>query len=170
MRSRSAVMVALALLIWSPLPLDACGDKLLLFGRGVRFDQAYASLYPGTIMILARDRARATERTSGLRKVLTSAGHRVSLITSDELDTTLQRGRTDIVIADGLDAPTIDPQLTRLSSKPTMLYVLMDREPKPAVRVNAAWQLKQSDKAPQWLRVIEDAMQARARSGTRVKA
>ena len=161
-------MLALVLSNWSQSPLDACGDKFLLIGRGAKLDRAYASLYPGAIVILARDRARATERTSVLRKALTGAGHRVSLITSDEIVSTLQGGRTDIVIADGLDAPTIDPQLTLLSSKPTMLYVLMDREPKPAVAVNTVCQLKQSDRALRWLRVIEDAMQARARSGTRV--
>jgi hypothetical protein len=141
MRSRSAVIVGLVLLIWTPLPLDACGDKHLHFGR-VRSDHLYASLYPGSIVILARDRARATKGTAGLRRALTDAGHRVSLITRDELAATLQNGRTDIVIADGLQAPLIDPQLTRLSSKPTMLYVLMDEEPKPAGGVNAVCQLK----------------------------
>ena len=104
MRSRCAVMVALVLLIWSQLPLDACGDKFLLIGRGATFGQVYASLYPGTIVILARDPARASERTAVLRKALTSAGHRVSLITSDELTATLQRGRTDIVEAQVLVA------------------------------------------------------------------
>jgi hypothetical protein len=80
----------------------------------------------------------------------------------------LQRGRTDIVIAAGHDAPTIDPQLAVLSSKPTTLYVLMDREPKSAVGVNTVCQLKQSDELRRWLHVIEEAMQARARSATRI--
>lgn len=170
MRSRCAVMVALVLLIWSQLPLDACGDKFLLIGRGATFGQVYASLYPGTIVILARDPARASERTAVLRKALTSAGHRVSLITSDELTATLQRGRTDIVIADELDAATIDPQVTLLASKPTMLYVLMDRERKRAIGAKTVFHLKQSDKPQRWWHVVENTMQARARSGTRVKA
>ena len=168
MRSRSAGMVALILLLWSPSPLDACGDKLLHFGRGVRFDHEYASLYPGRIVILTRDRALATRGTATLRKGLTHAGHQVSLITSDELAATFQNGRTDIVIADGVQAPLLDSQLTLLSSRPTMLYVQMDKAPKPAVGVNTVFRLKQSDPPRRWLRVIEDVMEARARSGTRV--
>ena len=167
MRSRWAVGLALVLSIWSQLPLDACGDKFLMVGRGAKFDRVFASLYPGTIVILARDLARATERTSALRKALTYAGHRVSLIRSDEVTAALQRSRTDIVIADGHDAPTIDPQLTLLASKPTMLYVLMDKEPKQATGVNTLCELKQSDRLMRWLQVIDDAMQARARSGMR---
>jgi ABC-type amino acid transport substrate-binding protein len=135
----------------------------------VKFDRAYASLYPGSIAILTRDRARATEGTASLRKVLTYAGHRVSLITSDELAATLQNGRTDIVIADGLQASLIDPQLKLLSAAPTMLYVVMDKDRKQAAGVNAAYHVKQSDKPLRWLLVIDDAMQARARSGRRVK-
>jgi hypothetical protein len=170
MRSRCAVMVALVLLIWSHSPLDACGDKFLLagIGRGAKFDRAYAPLYPGSIVILARDRAPAMERTAVLRKALTYAGHRVSLITSDELAATLQRGRTDIMIADRLEAVLIDPQLTLLSLKPTMLYVLTDRDRKQDVGVKTVYQLKKSDSLLRWLRVIDDAMQSRARSGTRV--
>ena len=169
MRSMWTVVLALILLTWSHSPLGACGDKFLLvgIGRGAKFDR-YASLYPGSIVILARDRARAMERTAFLRKALASAGHRVSLITSDELAATLQRGRTDIVIADRFDGPLIDPQLTVLSFKPTMLYVLTDRDQKRAVGVKTVYQLKKDDSLSRWFQVIDEAMQSRAQSGTRV--
>ena len=81
----------------------------------------------------------------------------------------LQRGRTDIVIAAGIDAPTIDPQLSSFPSQPTVLYVLMDRDGHRTA-ADASYRLKQSDKGLRWLQVIESEMQTRAQSGTRVKS
>jgi hypothetical protein len=170
MRSVFTVMVALVLLTWIQLPLDACGDKFLLVGRGASYVRVFASVYPGSIAIYTRDSARAAERTAGLRKVLTHAGHRVSVVSGNNLIDMLQRGRTDIVIADGINAPTIDPQLSSFPSQPTVLYVLMDRDGHRTGGAGAGYRLKQSDKALRWLQVIESEMQARAQSGTRVKS
>lgn len=165
---RSTLVFVLILSAWSALPLDACGDKFLLVGRGATFGRTYASVYPGGIIIYARDSAGATERTAGLRTVLTRAGHRVSVVSEDRLAAALQRGGTDIVIADGMAAPVVERQLPQSESKPTVLYVLMDSDKKTASKTTV-YALKQSDKAPRVRQVIENAMKARAQAGTRVR-
>ncbi len=55
---------------------EACGDKLLMVGRGVKFGRAYASEYPGNILLYARPSTdpKAPIRDSGLHKRLRQAG------------------------------------------------------------------------------------------------
>ena len=76
----------------------------------------------------------------------------------------------DIVIADSVDAPEIDRQLTMAGSKPTPLYVRMAKDKAGAGIGTPAYRLQQSDKGPRWLQVIDDAMQERVKAGTRVKS
>jgi hypothetical protein len=168
MRSLATVVATSVLVAVSWISIDACGDKFLLVGRGVSVGRTYASLYPGRIVIYMRQNAEAVERTDGLRKLLTRAGHQVSVATGDQLQT-LQPGHTDIVISDGADAGAVDAQLTGLTSKPTVLFVLMNKDKRSSAATKTVCQLKQSDKADRFLTVIEDAMKARQQSGTRVK-
>jgi len=167
MHSIRLVVVVLVLLVSSPLPLGACGDKFLFVGRGASFGRTYASLYPGGIVIYTRDRA-ALERTAGLREVLAKAGHRVSVVSEDRLGEALQRGLTDIVIANGAEAPFVERQMTHSGAKPTILYVLMDRD-KATASKTIGYALRQSDKAPRFLQVIETAMKVRTQAGTRAR-
>ena len=169
MRPVLSVGVVFVLVTCSQLSLDACGDKFLIVGRGAQFSQVYAALYPGSIAIYTRDAARAADRTKDLRKLLTRAGHRVSVIAAPDLPMTLQRGRIDIVIADSVEAPQIDRQLTMAGSRPTALYVLMEKNKTDAGTGRPAYRLQQSDKKQRWLEVIDDAMQERVKAGTRVK-
>jgi hypothetical protein len=168
MRSVLSVAVVFVLVAWSQPPLDACGDKFLIVGPGAQFS-LYAALYPGNIAIYTRDAARAGDRTKDLRKLLTKAGHRVNVIAAPDLPAMLQRGRIDILIADSVEATEIDRQLTMAGSRPTPLYVRMEKNKTDAGTGTPAYRLQQSDKALRWLQVIDDAMQERVKAGTRVK-
>jgi hypothetical protein len=170
MRSVLSFGVVFVLVTFSQLSLDACGDKFLIVGRLAHFSQVYAALYPGSIAIYTRDAARAADRTKNLRKLLTRAGHRVSVIAASDLPSMLQRGGIDIVIADSVEAREIDRQLTMAGSKPTPLYVRMAKDKAGGGTGTPAYRLQQSDKGPRWLQVIDDAMQERVKAGTRVKS
>src|SRR3954467_1383427 len=79
--SRTALLVA-ALIVSVPalnLVGQACGDKFLMVGRGARFQRAYASVYPGNVVIYARPSAdpKAAIRDPQLHKALRQAGHAV---------------------------------------------------------------------------------------------
>ena len=47
----AALLLVLAPPLWTAA--RACGDKFLLIGRGGRFNQVYAAIYPATILLYA---------------------------------------------------------------------------------------------------------------------
>lgn len=166
--------VASALIAGMYQPLDACGDKLLLVGRGLKFQRAYASLNPGTIVVYARAATPATAaiRDTSLHKNLQKAGHRVALIEKEGLlSESLASGQVDIVLVDASEAPAFDARAASAPSKPTVLYVLYDGDKLQAEAISQRLQckLKTSDKATKYLAEIENAMKARAAAGLKAK-
>src|SRR5262249_11339523 len=53
------VFVAAMVLQQSASGVQACGDKFLLIGRGAKFRQAYAAIYPASIVLFARGQSGA---------------------------------------------------------------------------------------------------------------
>jgi hypothetical protein len=90
--------------------LQACGDKFLLVGRGVKFRQAYAAIYPASIVLYAQPQQSAAKaiRDPRLQSGLTAAGHRVT-IAEDEgsLTHALESDRVDLILTDAADADRI---------------------------------------------------------------
>jgi hypothetical protein len=152
-------------------PLEACGDKFLALGRGMSLNQSFASLHPGVIAIYTRDPAGAAEAFQSLRKILTRAGHRVSIVGSDTLGPLVKAAGVDIVLASVTDADAVSALIDTARPHPTVLYVA----PRGRVAVlrasvsPVAPALKPDDKAATFLRVVEDAMTERSRAGVRVK-
>jgi hypothetical protein len=163
-RDRFASVVILILL--ATPALDACGDKFLLVGRGLAFGRAYASVYPGSILIYSEP-ATARERKK-LHDNIRKAGHHVSLVTSaDELSARLQQ--TDIVIADMASRSAIDAQVAAMTIRPSLLYLVAESA---QVRDNVPPQtdvVKNGEKPGRFLAVIEDIMKTRQQAGVRVK-
>ena len=78
--SRIALLVVMAIGVSALYPAaQACGDKFLMVGRGARFQRAYASVYPGKVLIYARPSTdmKAAIRDPQLHKALRQAGHAV---------------------------------------------------------------------------------------------
>ena len=75
------VVLALSASAWYPAA-QACGDKFLMVGRGAKFQRAYASVYPGKVLIYARPShdPKAGVNNVQLHKALRQAGHAVSII------------------------------------------------------------------------------------------
>lgn len=162
------VLCGLACLAAMPRLLEACGDKLLMVGRGVRFQRAYASEYPGTIMIYARvsASAKAAIRDSDLHKSLRQAGHSVSVIENQALfEQALRTVSVDVVLADIADAPMIEPLAQTAASRPVVRYVSFPSPNAETKRLQQqyACPLKASDNTVKFLDVIEDAMKARTK-------
>jgi hypothetical protein len=163
-RDRFASLVILILLA-APV-LEACGDKFLLVGRGLAFGRAYASVYPGSIVIYS-EHASARERKK-LHDNIRKAGHRVTLVTSaDELSARLQQ--TDIVIADMTSRRALDAQVAAMTIRPSLLYLVANsgqtRDNVPA----DAGVVKNGEKPGRFLAVIEDIMKTRQQAGVRVR-
>ena len=118
------VGAAIAAMMWSPV--QACGDKFLLVGRGVRFQRAYLAVHPANILIYARSTTNADRaiRDPQFHKTLRQAGHQLSVIEDTTLfEHALRVSSFDIILADLTEAPTIDALVLTAPSHPKALYV-----------------------------------------------
>lgn len=167
MRGR-AIAMTLAMLAAAPMALDACGDKFLLVGRGLAFGRAYASVYPGSILIYGVPATRA--QLQKLHEVVRKAGHRVTVSNAQtDLSARLTLQSTDIVIADVALKSDIDRELATLASKPSVLYLVTEGTTGRGAAPDAAAVVKSGEKTGRFLSVIEDIMKARQQAGVRIK-
>lgn len=156
--------------VFATATLDACGDKFLLVGRGLAFGRAYASIYPGAIVIFSGP--RTTPEHERLQQNIRRAGHRVSLVADESaLTKSVLLEQTDIIIADVAIKTALDQRIAALQMKPSVLYLVSESgDARRAAPVPAdAPLLKNKEKAGRFLVVIEDIMKQRQQAGVRVK-
>jgi len=94
--------------------LFACGDKLVLLGRGIRFQRMIATKHPAAILVYLNPGTgiSAADREYQLRSLLKLAGHRPRSVTSAaELAMELGSGKYDLVLADYSDAPALEKEV-----------------------------------------------------------
>lgn len=165
---RVLIVVALMVLaipsIWQAA--EACGDKFLMVGRGARFQRAYASVYPGHVLVYARPSlgANAVIRDARLHKLLRQAGHAVSVIEDDSLlEQAVRSAAIDVVLVDLRDAARVDGLALSSPSRPKVVPVRPSASTPELDRLQQqfACKLKASDNSVRWLDVIEDTMKAR---------
>jgi hypothetical protein len=161
----AAIAVALAVTAPSLYPVvHACGDKFLMVGRGAKFQRAYASVYPGKLLIYARPStdAKAAIRDPQLHKALRQAGHAVSVIEDWALlEQALKTVPVDIVLVDVAEAGKLQSVLPSSPTSPAALYVAFPRSQPPA---DVVCRLKSSDRPLRFLDEVEHAMKARSRA------
>lgn len=161
--SRIALLVvALAVSLPAIYPAaQACGDKFLMVGRGAKFQRAYASVYPGKILIYARPSTdpKAAIRDPQLHKALRQAGHSVSVIEDwTLLEQALKTVPVDVVIVDAGEASRLQTIMTSSLAHPDALYVADARSVPPQQIV---CRLKSSDRPLKYLDEVENTMKAR---------
>src|SRR6516225_3503849 len=124
-------LVALLLTVLAPMArgyvIHACGDKFLLVGRGVRFQRAYAAIYPASILIYARpvQGASTAIRDSRLHTSLKAAGHVLSTVEDQQaLERALKSSQYDLVLGDVADASMLESQAQTAPLRPTVLFVM----------------------------------------------
>ena len=147
---------------------EACGDKLLLVGRGVKFGRAYASEHPGHVLVYARSSTdpKAPIRDPGLHKRLRQAGHAVSVIEDAALlEQALRTVAIDVLLADVAEAVVLEPLAAAGPSRPATRYVLFrlsNKEEARRLQQQFICPLKESDGVTRYLDVIEGTMKERA--------
>lgn len=114
------VMCALKRALWSlavlivvgiPTPASGCGDKLVMLGRGVRFDELYTSRSPGSVVLYTEpgSRLEKADRKLHIGASLFLAGHEVAVVrTSEELKTAANDTAVDVLLVDAKDVSAID--------------------------------------------------------------
>jgi hypothetical protein len=160
-------MIVTALLVAAPASgiVDACGDKFLLVGRGMRFQRAYAAVQPANILIYATSATNPDRaiRDTQFQKTLRQAGHQVSVIEDAELFRhAIQVSAFDIVLADVATAPAIDSVIANAPSHPRVLYVEYPSGSSKALAAQFACELKSDDRVTRFLDRIGVEMKARA--------
>jgi hypothetical protein len=168
MRASGAMLMAFATVFLQDTSFaQACGDKFLVVGRGVRFQRAYAAIYPASIVVYARTERAADKaiRNPRLQDDLKAAGHHVSLVENEAaLTKALESGHVDLVLTDVADADRVARQAESAPAKPRVLPVMYDPTPEEVKQIEARYQcrLKSSDHIDRYLVTIDDAMKARA--------
>jgi ABC-type amino acid transport substrate-binding protein len=163
-----AALAAIALL--SGAVALACGDKLLVIGRGVRFQRAYAARQANLVIYSTGTQSGATLSSTKLQTTLRRAGHRVQIVEGgSQLDEALKSGKVDVVLVDFADLGGITRLLQLMPSKPVILPILF--KPSKAELAAAQREYKFALKAPaddvQYLTAIDEAMKLRLRTGAK---
>jgi hypothetical protein len=105
------VLVAIAGTVVSQgaVPVHACGDKLLMLGRGIRFQSKHTPR-PAAVLVYLPESASGQPLTDpNLESALREAGHAVRTVTSPaDLEAALRSGTFDVVLANVTHASELE--------------------------------------------------------------
>lgn len=100
----------------------ACGDKLLVLGRGVRFQRAYAAVHPASILIYRPGASAVAKDVKEFDSTLKDAGHKLQTVGDPaSLADALAKGRFDLVLVDLAQAGAVASQVEASASKPRLV-------------------------------------------------
>jgi hypothetical protein len=104
------VLVAVAASALSQsVPIHACGDKLMMLGRGIRFQSKHTPRAAAVLLYLPESAAGQSLTDPKLESALREAGHTVRAVTSQsDLESSLQGGTFDVVLANVTHAPELE--------------------------------------------------------------
>jgi len=120
---RFVIVLAVMVLLLSAWPAGACGDKLLVLGRGVRF-QVETADFPASILFYLNPNTPGAEKVefTQLQGIMRQAGHKFRTVKGrEELAAALRTARFDIVLADFADAPRLEEMIQASPSQPLLL-------------------------------------------------
>jgi hypothetical protein len=167
MRARFlAVFVVIAAMQNGADSLQACGDKFVLVGRGAKFRDAYAAIYPASIIVFAQPMRGAGKaiRDPRLQADLKLAGHHVTVAEDERaFARALESDRVDVVLTDAADADRVAAEANKAPAKPRVLPVMFEPSKEDAKAIEARYQvhLTSSDRSIRYLAAIDDAMKLR---------
>ena len=158
---------------WLPLlvrePLSACGDKLLHFRGGLRFQRAFAAARKASILIyLGQDRSVSALKEVEFQSTLKQVGHRVTVVEDPAgLDRVLRSSKFDLVLSGLGDAMTLTDRVKTASTKPLLIpamYKPAKRDFK-AAKSQYSFLLRLPSSPARSLTVIDRAMKSRFSQG-----
>ena len=137
---------------------NACGDKALRIGRGIRFQR---TSHPAAVLIFIPSNAtRATQLQSMLKKV----GHKPYTVQGvDSLGEALKSGQYDLVFTDFAAAAGLETNIRTSPSKPVLVAVVSEGKKAEVTAAQRQYRyvVKNPHSADQYLDAIEDAMRSR---------
>jgi hypothetical protein len=106
--------------------LQACGNKILVGGRGVRYRLMRAK-HAASVLLFNNSSLKADSRIKDpkLYSALKAAGHTFSVATDlNQFEESLTSGRYDLVIADESDVTGLQEAVQASPSKPLLIPIL----------------------------------------------
>ena len=156
----TAFVIIAGFALFSTGVADACGDKALRIGRGIRFQRTSR---PASVLIyIPSNFLRATQLQSMLRKV----GHKSATAQgADKLSEALKSGQYDLVFADLAEAASLEKQIAYTSTKPVLVPVVSKgtKAEVSAAQKQYRYFVKDPHSADRYLDAIEQAMRSRVR-------
>jgi hypothetical protein len=145
----------------------ACGDKLLVLNRGLRF-QDLASSRPASILLYNHMGSRTSDAINDgqLQSALLKAVHKLQTVGErSRLDDAFKTGHYDLVLVDLADAPGVEEQLRALPSPPVVVPVVYEgtKAEAEAVKKHYRCLLKAPDKSGNYLNAIDRALEEKAK-------
>ena len=148
----------------------ACGDKLLVLGRGVRF-QSDIPVQPASILLYLHKGSPsfAVLNDPRLQSILRDAGHKLqSAENVQALQEALKVGKYDIVLADYSDAGSLESMVGSAPSKPVLVpFVFKGIKTAKAETASAGKQYRCVLTAPNrvghYLATVDKAMELRSK-------
>jgi hypothetical protein len=103
------IVIVVAILMQHPALLQACGEKLLVLGRGIRFQSRHTPR-AATVLLYAPESASGRPLADpNLESALEEAGHAVRAVTTNaDLERALSSDGYDVVLANITDAPELE--------------------------------------------------------------
>lgn len=117
---KTSIIAAIAVSLLSVDHAQACGDKFLIVGRGSRFQRAYVSIHPASLMLVSANITGQAE----IQKRLKIAGHRLQIVTVADIPRALASGRYDFILADVRDAGEVARVVNHAGSQTKVLPVI----------------------------------------------
>ena len=163
MRRFFLTVLAIALLIGTQSPVQACGDKLLTMARAMGLFKAYKPWKNANILIYGVHPDTALKNKQ-FQSSLTQAGHKIKTIDkADQLDKTLSAGKYDFILAEIGDAAALQQRLS--PSGPHVMPVLYKptKEEYDKVAMQYGGAMKAPSAFTEHLEAIDQMMKAHAR-------
>lgn len=104
-----SMLVVLVVVMHGSTALQACGEKLLVLGRGIRFQSRHTPRAASVLLYVPQSATGRPLADPNLESALKEAGHAVrAATTSADLETALRSGSYDVVLANITDAPDLE--------------------------------------------------------------
>jgi hypothetical protein len=166
MNSRSLVLgLTIATGLSSPNAF-ACGDKFLLLGRSIRYEEAYAAKHPASVLLYLEPSTGFAKVGQEVFKVLQKAGHKpLAVETKAELEKAFKSATFDVVFTDMADLEAMSADVAAAGSHAVVLaviYAASETEKKTAGKKYSCL-LPAKGKDRHFLAVVNEVMRLRAK-------
>lgn len=168
-----AVLLSAGVVVCCGVSANACGDKLLVLGRGIRLGTLLGNR---PVKILAYQHAGTHGADlitdSQFQSALKSAGYQLRVVRdTEELEVALRLGKYDLLLADTADSDALESTLQSSAAAPTLIPIVYQPTKADLVTVEKRYRyvLKASRKGGGNLSAIEQALETKLEAEAKLK-